>query len=117
MRYQHEYMDGSGYPFGRYGKDIPADAQMLCIASEYVAMTTPRLYRAGLALTLIEADAYLCTQIGKRYSARTASLFHRAKETERLRLALLRVARFVLGLVLKVVSNRPRLGMFSRRTL
>ena len=59
VRYHHEYVDGSGYPFGRYGNAIPKEAQMLCVASEYVAMTTPRLYRAGLSLTLAEADTYL----------------------------------------------------------
>lgn len=113
VRYQHEYVDGSGYPFGRYGDNVPADAQMLCIAGEYVAMTTPRLYRAGLALTLAEADAYLCAQVGRRYSARTASLFRRAKATEGLRLALLRGVRSAL----RVVSSRSRLPGFSRRVL
>jgi HD-GYP domain-containing protein (c-di-GMP phosphodiesterase class II) len=117
VRFQHEYVDGSGYPFGRYGKDIPAHAQMLCIASEYVAMTTPRLYRAGLALTLAEADTYLRAQIGRRYSARMATLFRRAKATERLRLALLRCGRSVLRLVLKFVPNQPFLPGFSRRIL
>jgi len=113
VRYHHEYVDGSGYPFGRYGRDIPADAQMLCIASEYVAMTTPRLYRAGLALTLAEADAYLRAQIGRRYGARIALLFRLAKATERLRLALRRGGRSAL----RIVSNRPRLSGLSRRAL
>ncbi len=117
VRYHHEYVDGSGYPFGRYGKDIPVDAQMLCIASEYVAMTTPRLYRAGLALTLAEADAYLRAQIGRRYSAPVAALFRWAKATERLRLALLRFGRYALHFVLKLVSHRPRLMRLSRRVL
>ena len=113
VRYQHEYVDGSGYPFGRYGKNIPAGAQMLCVASEYVAMTTPRLYRAGLALTSAEADAYLGAQVGRRYSARMASLFRRAKVTERVRLALLRGGRSAL----RSVSLWPRLPGFSRRAL
>ena len=117
VRYQHEYVDGSGYPFGRYGKGIPADAQMLCIASEYVAMTTPRLYRAGLALTLPEADVYLRAQIGHRYSARMAALFRLAKATERLRLLLLRVGRLVHRLATKIASHRPRFAKLSRRVL
>ena len=113
VRYQHEYVDGSGYPFGRHGKDIPVDAQMLCIASEYVAMTTPRLYRAGLALTPAEADAYLRAQVGRRYSARASSLFRRARVTERLRLALRRIGRSAL----RIVMSGPRLPGFSRRVL
>ena len=111
VRYHHEYLDGSGYPFGRYGKNIPADAQMLCIASEYVAMTTPRLYRAGLALTLAEADVYVRAQVGARYSARTAALFQLARATERLRLALQRARRSTL----RIVSNGPRFPGLSRR--
>ncbi len=117
VRYHHEYVDGSGYPFGRYGRDIPADAQMLCIASEYVAMTTPRLYRAGLALTRTEADGYVRAQVGRRYSARMVALFRCAKATERMYLLLLRCGRFALRCASKLVSNRPRFMGLSRRVL
>lgn len=109
VRYHHEYVDGSGYPFGRYGKDVPTDAQMLCIASEYVAMVTPRLYRAGLALTPAEADRYLRAQVGRRYSARMVALFRRAKMTERMRLTWLRL--------LHRISYPPRLVALPRRIL
>jgi HD-GYP domain-containing protein (c-di-GMP phosphodiesterase class II) len=109
VRYHHEYVDGSGYPFGRYGNDVPTDAQMLCIASEYVAMVTPRLYRAGLALTPAEADLYLRAQAGRRYSDRIVSLFRRAKATERLHLALVRL--------LDRVCHPPRLAALPRRIL
>ncbi len=61
---------------------------MLCVASEYVAMTTPRLYRAALSLTPAQADAYLRAQAGSRYSPRVVSLFLRAKAGERLWLKL-----------------------------
>lgn len=91
VRYHHEYADGSGYPFGRYGRGIPAEAQMLCIASEYVAMTTPRLYRAGLALAPAEAGAYLRAQTGRRYPAYMVRLFLVARLTERLRVFVVRV--------------------------
>lgn len=113
VRYHHEYLDGSGYPFGRYGEDIPADAQMLCVASEYVAMTTPRLYRAGLALTPAEADAYVRAQAGTRYSRSAAALFRFARATERLRLVLRRAGRFAL----RIAANRPHLPGLARRVL
>ena len=111
VRYHHEYLDGSGYPFGRSGKNIPAEAQMLCIASEYVAMTTPRLYRAGLALTPAEADSYLRAAVGARYSALTAALFRCARATEQLRLALRRAGRSAL----RSAANGPRPAAISRR--
>ena len=89
VRYHHEYMDGSGYPFGRYGRSIPFEAQMLCVASEYVAMTTPRLYRAALSLTPAQADAYLREHAGSRYRRSVVLLFQIAKTGENLQLSLL----------------------------
>lgn len=97
VRYHHEYMDGSGYPFGRYGSAISFEAQMLCVASEYVAMTTPRLYRAALSLTPAQAEAYLREQAGYRYSPRVVSLFLRAKASENFRLRFLGLARRAVG--------------------
>ena len=88
VRFHHEYLDGSGYPFGRYGKSIPIEAQMLCVASEYVAMTTPRLYRASLSKTQAQADRYLREQVGQRYSRFMVSLFFRAKVSKDLEMAL-----------------------------
>jgi len=99
VRYHHEYTDGSGYPFGRYGKSIPFEAQMLCVASEYVAMTTPRLYRAALSLSPHQADAYLWKQAGRRYRRSVVFLFQIAKAGERLKLLLVARARSVAALV------------------
>ena len=82
VRFHHEYLDGSGYPFGRSGRTIPIEAQMLCIASEYVAMTAPRLYRATLSQSQAQARRYLCSQIGRRYSLYVVALFFCAKASQ-----------------------------------
>ncbi len=79
VRFHHEYLDGSGYPFGRSGRTIPVEAQMLCVASEYVAMTAPRLYRAALSKPQAQAGRYLRSQIGRRYSLYVVALFFCAK--------------------------------------
>jgi len=113
VRYHHEHVDGSGYPFGRAGKGIPKEAQMLCIASDYVAMTAPRLYRAGLALTPREADAYVRAHAGSHYSVRIVLLFRCAQVTERLRLTSQRAWRWVR----LIASDVPRLPAFPRRVL
>ncbi len=82
VRFHHEYHDGSGYPFGRYGRGIPFQAQMLCVASEFVAMTTPRLYRGGVALTSEQAVARLRQDAGCRYRRSVVVLFLAAKTGE-----------------------------------
>lgn len=88
VRFHHEYLDGSGYPYGRSGWSIPVEAQMLCVASEYVAMTAPRLYRASLVKTPSQADCYLREHAGRRYSRLVVALFFAAKASERLQIAL-----------------------------
>jgi putative nucleotidyltransferase with HDIG domain len=44
--HHHERWDGSGYPMGRKGEEIPLEARVLCIADSFDAMTSTRPYRA-----------------------------------------------------------------------
>ncbi len=44
----HEWWDGSGYPFGAKGVDIPIQCRILCIVDAYDAMTNDRPYRKAL---------------------------------------------------------------------
>jgi len=46
--YHHEKVDGSGYPYGKKGDEIPLFARILCVADSYDAMTTERPYRRAL---------------------------------------------------------------------
>lgn len=82
VRYHHEYFDGSGYPFGRYGRGIPFSAQMLCVASEYAAMTAPRLYRDAQVLSPEQAVGFLRRHAGTRYHPAAVFLFVLAKTGE-----------------------------------
>ena len=43
--YHHEKMDGTGYPLGLKGEDIPLGARILCIADVFDALTSDRVYR------------------------------------------------------------------------
>ena len=56
--YHHEKWDGSGYPSGKAGNDIPLPAQVVSIISEYCALTEKRAYRDAFtkeeALKIIE---------------------------------------------------------------
>ena len=46
VRHHHERWDGTGYPDGRKGEEIPLEARILCIADSFDAMTSTRPYRA-----------------------------------------------------------------------
>lgn len=43
--YHHEKYDGSGYPFGLKGEDIPMMARIICLADSFDAMNTKRSYK------------------------------------------------------------------------
>jgi putative nucleotidyltransferase with HDIG domain len=44
--HHHERWDGTGYPTGRRGEEIPLEARVLCIVDSFDAMTSTRPYRA-----------------------------------------------------------------------
>ncbi|WP_305804444.1 HD domain-containing phosphohydrolase [Stenotrophomonas sp. YIM B06876] len=48
IRHHHEAYDGSGYPAGLKGREIPLEARILTIADGYDAMTSKRPYRGPM---------------------------------------------------------------------
>lgn len=47
VKHHHELLDGSGYPDGLKGDEIPFNSQILTVADVYSALTTDRPYRPG----------------------------------------------------------------------
>jgi len=45
IRYHHERWDGSGYPVGLRGKEIPTQARIFAVADVFDALTSKRKYR------------------------------------------------------------------------
>jgi len=50
IRYHHESMSGSGYPYGLKGNEIPMGARIIAVADSFDAMTSTRPYRKAMPL-------------------------------------------------------------------
>src|SRR5207302_4467930 len=46
--HHHEHFDGSGYPEGLIGEEIPLASRILLVADAYEAMTSDRIYRRAI---------------------------------------------------------------------
>ena len=59
--YHHERWDGTGYPTGRAGEEIPVEARVLAIADAFDAMTSDRPYRRALDRDEALAEVERCS--------------------------------------------------------
>jgi putative nucleotidyltransferase with HDIG domain len=65
ITYHQERWDGSGYPLGLVGTDIPLLARIFAVVDVYDALTSDRPYRSRL--TSVEALEYLESQAGVHF--------------------------------------------------
>lgn len=63
--YHHENWDGSGYPEGLKGDNIPLEAQIVAVVSTYCALTEDRSYRK--AYSRDDAIEIICKEAGVKY--------------------------------------------------
>lgn len=71
--YHHERWDGTGYPRGFGGAEIPLEARILAVADAYDAMTSTRPYRAPFTHDEAVAEVERCA--GTQFDPRVASAF------------------------------------------
>ena len=76
--HHHEHYDGSGYPDGLKGKEIPLGARILHVADAFEAMTSNRPYRDSLGKK--EALKRLKENKGKEFDPKAVEAFIRAAE-------------------------------------
>jgi CHASE2 domain-containing sensor protein len=69
----HERWDGSGYPAGLRGEDIPLAGRLMALADVYDAMVTRRAYKA--ALTHEEAREHIRQQSGSQFDPDVVAAF------------------------------------------
>ena len=79
IRHHHEWWDGSGYPLGLAGEDIPLGSRIILVADAYDAMTSDRVYRA--AGTSEEAIAELRRRSWTQFDARIVTALERYLES------------------------------------
>lgn len=59
--YHHEKFDGTGYPDGLKGEEIPLCARIICVADSYDAMSSSRCYRKPLEKQKIIKELLDCS--------------------------------------------------------
>ncbi|HSU25498.1 MAG TPA: diguanylate cyclase, partial [Pyrinomonadaceae bacterium] len=73
VKYHHEAWDGSGYPEGLKGENIPLTARILAVADAYDTMRGSRPYRT--AVSGKEACKQLRKASGKKFDPRLVKIF------------------------------------------
>jgi two-component system, cell cycle response regulator len=79
VRASHEAWDGTGYPDGLAGSEIPLGARIVAVCDAYHAMTTDRPYRS--AMTPDEAMAELRRCAGTQFDPAVVDAFERIDRT------------------------------------
>jgi HD-GYP domain-containing protein (c-di-GMP phosphodiesterase class II) len=70
VRSSHEHYDGSGYPDGLIGKEIPIEARIVTCCDAFSAMTTTRSYRKAMPTDVALAEVHACA--GTQFDPRVA---------------------------------------------
>jgi diguanylate cyclase (GGDEF)-like protein len=73
VRHCHEHWDGSGYPHGLAGEEIPLESRVILVCDAYHAMTTDRPYRRQLPVE--EARRRLREAAGTQFDPRVVEVF------------------------------------------
>jgi putative nucleotidyltransferase with HDIG domain len=80
IMHHHERMDGSGYPLGLAGDEIPEFARVIAVADAFDAMTSNRSYRGARTLEDAIADLRKCA--GAQFDPALVDAFVAALEKE-----------------------------------
>lgn len=69
----HEKWDGSGYPHGIKGKEIPLESRIISVADAYDAMTSERSYRKGMCKEQAIKELMKCS--GTQFDSEIVDVF------------------------------------------
>ena len=81
-KHHHERFDGTGYPSGLKGEDIPEEARIVAVADAYDAMSSDRSYRSHLTQEKIidELKEGMGTQFDPKFAEIMLSIIEEDKE-------------------------------------
>jgi HD-GYP domain-containing protein (c-di-GMP phosphodiesterase class II) len=77
----HEYFDGSGYPYGLKGEQIPLGGRIIAVIDSYCAMTEGRVYQGARTHNEAIEEIRICN--GRLYDPHIASAFLNVMEREK----------------------------------
>jgi len=80
VKYHHERLDGSGYPEGLKGDQIPLESKIIAVADIYEALTSDRPYRK--AMTKEQALEEMRKMVGNAIDEKVFKAFLEALEEE-----------------------------------
>jgi putative two-component system response regulator len=71
--YHHEHWDGTGYPYGLKGEDIPLQGRIMALADVYDALVSDRSYKQ--AFTHEESAGIILQSKGKQFDPQIVDVF------------------------------------------
>ena len=75
--YHHERMDGSGYPDGLKGDEIPIEARIMAVADVYDALVSKRVYKESMSFE--QADKIMMESMGNHFDKRLEEYYVKAR--------------------------------------
>ncbi len=76
-QFHHERWDGSGYPDGIAGEDIPLEARIMAVADVYDALVSKRVYKERMSFE--KADRIMMEGMGTQFAPEMKDVYMRAR--------------------------------------
>ena len=76
-QFHHERWDGSGYPDGLKGEEIPLEARIMAVADVYDALVSKRVYKESMSFE--KADQIMMEGMGSQFAPEMKDVYCRAR--------------------------------------
>ena len=80
IRHHHERFDGTGYPEGLCGQDIPLGSRLMSVIDTWFSLTSPRPFRGGLAPEAAHGE--ILANAGTQFDGRIVDEFTKVLHNE-----------------------------------